>query len=116
MLSSASRKKADLEARKLEVIVKAEVRKAYDQGLYAGTGNALTMMCYILHNSCGFGEKRLKRIVSDAKFLSDCVKEKRLTLADMTEVLKDECNFSIEDLTEEEQDADNENSRCRADY
>lgn len=61
-----------------------------------------------LHNSCGFGEKRLKRIVSEAKFLSECVKEKRLTLADMTEVLKDECNFSIEDLVEEEQDAEME--------
>lgn len=104
-MSSASRKKADLEAMKLEAIVKAEIRKAYSQGLYAGTGNALTMMCYILHNSCGLGEKRLKRIVSEAKFLSECVKEKRLTLADMTEVLKDECNFSIEDLVEEEQDA-----------
>ena len=104
-LSSASRKKADLEAMKLKSVVNAEINRAWHNGLYVGSGNALTMLCYILHNSCGFGEKRLKRIVSDAKFLSDCVKEKRLTLDDMTEVLKDECNFSIEDLVEDEQDA-----------
>lgn len=112
-MSSASRKKADLEAMKLEAIVKAEIRKAYSQGLYAGTGNALTMMCYILHNSFGFGEKRLKRIVSESKFLFDCVDEKRLTLADMTEVLKDECNFSIEDLVEEEPNAKVEQRKGR---
>lgn len=34
-MSSASRKKADLEAMKLEAIVKVEIRKAYSQGLYA---------------------------------------------------------------------------------
>ena len=112
-MSSASRKKADLEAMKLKSVVNAEVRRAWDNGLYVGTGNALTMLCYILHNSCGFGEKRLKRIVSDAKFLSDCVKEKRLTLDDMTEVLKDECNFSIEDLVEEEPNAKVEQRKGR---
>lgn len=104
-MSSASRKKADLEARKINAILNSEIKKAWDKGVYTGTGKTLTLMCYILHNSCGFGEKRLKRIVSEAKFLSECVKEKRLTLADMTEVLKDECNFSIEDLVEDEQDA-----------
>ena len=105
VLSSASRNKADLEARKINAILNNEVKKAWDNGVYTGTGKTLTLMCYILHNSFGFGEKRLKRIVSESKFLFDCVDEKRLTLADMTEVLKDECNFSIEDLVEEEQDA-----------
>lgn len=107
MLSSASRKKADLEALKLEAIVKTEIRRAWDNGVYVGTGKTLTLMCYILHNSFGFGEKRLRRIVSESKYLFECVDEKRLTLDDMTEVLKDECNFSIEDLVEDEQDADN---------
>ena len=106
-MSSASRKKADLEALKLEAIVKTEIRRAWDNGVYVGTGKTLTLMCYILHNSFGFGEKRLRRIVSESKYLFECVDEKRLTLDDMTEVLKDECNFSIEDLVEDEQDADN---------
>ena len=106
-MSSASRKKADLEAMKINAILNSEIKKAWDSGVYTGTGKTLTLMCYILHNSFGFGEKRLKRIVSESKFLFDCVDEKRLTLADMTEVLKDECNFSIEDLVEDEQDADN---------
>ena len=106
-MSSASRKKADLEAMKINAILNSEIKKAWDKGVYTGTGKTLTLMCYILHNSFGFGEKRLKRIVSESKFLFDCVDEKRLTLDDMTEVLKDECNFSIEDLVEEEQDADN---------
>lgn len=109
-MSSASRKKADLEALKLEAIVKTEIRRAWDNGVYVGTGKTLTLMCYILHNSFGFGEKRLKRIVSESKFLFDCVDEKRLTLDDMTEVLKDECNFSIEDLVEDEPNAEME---CR---
>ena len=92
---------------KINAILNSEIKKAWDSGVYTGTGKTLTLMCYILHNSFGFGEKRLKRIVSESKFLFDCVDEKRLTLADMTEVLKDECNFSIEDLVEDEQDADN---------
>ena len=92
---------------KINAILNSEIKKAWDSGVYTGTGKTLTLMCYILHNSFGFGEKRLKRIVSESKFLFDCVDEKRLTLDDMTEVLKDECNFSIEDLVEDEQDADN---------
>lgn len=98
---------------KLEAIVKTEVRKAWDSGVYTGTGKTLTLMCYILHNSFGFGEKRLKRIVSESKYLFECVDEKRLTLDDMTEVLKDECNFSIEDLVEEEQSAEMEQRKGR---
>lgn len=94
-MSSASRKKADLEAMKLEAIVKAEIRKAYSQGLYAGTGNALTMMCYILRNRFGFGKKRFRRIYDEAKYLNECIDEGRLTLDDMHQALIDECEMDI---------------------
>lgn len=91
-----------MEAMKINAMVNAEMKRAFSDGVYHGTGKTLTLMCYILHNSFGFGEKRLKRIVKEGSYLAKCTKEGRLTLDDMTEVLKDECNFSIEELVDDE--------------
>lgn len=99
-MGTAKTKKANLEAMKINAMVNNEIKKAWDNGLYTGTGKTLTLMCYILHNTFGFGEKRLKRIVKEAEYLFKCVDEERLSLADMAEVLKDECKFSIEDGVE----------------
>ena len=101
VLSTAKNKKANLEAMKINAIVNGEIKRAFSEGVYAGTGKTLTLMCYILHNSFGFGEKRLKKIVKEGAYLAKCTDEGRLSLDDMTEVLKDECNFSIEELVEE---------------
>lgn len=97
-MSTAKSKKANLEAMKINAMVNAELKRAFSNGVYAGTGKTLTLMCYILHNSFGFGEKRLKKIVKEGSYLAKCTDEGRLSIDDMTEVLKDECNFSIEEL------------------
>ena len=102
VLSTAKNKKANLEAMKINAMVNAEIKRAFSDGVYAGTGKTLTLMCYILHNSFGFGEKRLKKIVKEGAYLAKCTDEGRLSLDDMTEVLKDECNFSIEEMVDDE--------------
>lgn len=94
---SAKTKKADLEAMKLQAAIKTECRRAFDKGVYSGTGKSLIVMCYILHNSFGFGEKRLKRIVEESQYLFDCSDEGRVNIDDMAGVLKDECNFDVEE-------------------
>ena len=86
---------------KISAIVNSEIKRAFSDGVYAGTGKTLTLMCYILHNTFGFGEKRLKRIVKESMYLADCVDEERLNLQDMTAVLQEECNFSIEEMVED---------------
>ncbi len=101
-MSTAKNKKANLEAMKINAIVNGEIKRAFSEGVYAGTGKTLTLMCYILHNSFGFGEKRLKRIVKEGAYLAECTDEGRLSLDDMTAVLKDECNFSIEELVDDD--------------
>lgn len=101
VLATAKNKKANLEAMKISAIVNSEIKRAFSDGVYAGTGKTLTLMCYILHNTFGFGEKRLKRIVKESMYLADCVDEERLNLQDMTAVLQEECNFSIEEMVED---------------
>lgn len=101
-MSTAKSKKANLEAMKINAMVNAELKRAFSDGVYAGTGKTLTLMCYILHNSFGFGEKRLKKIVKEGSYLAKCTKEGHLSLDDMTEVLKNECNFSIEELVDDD--------------
>lgn len=59
-MSSASRKKADLEAMKLQKMIEAERMRAYDQGVNAGCAKTLILMNYILHNRFGFGKKRFE--------------------------------------------------------
>lgn len=100
-MSTAKTKKADLELRKMKAAINAEMKRVFNDGVYHGTGKTLTLMCYILHNSFGFGEKRLKKIVKEGSYLAKCTKEGRLTLDDMTAVLQDECNFSIEELVDD---------------
>ena len=101
VLATAKNKKANLEAMKINAMVNAEIKRAFSDGVYAGTGKTLTLMCYILHNSFGFGEKRLKKIVKEGSYLAKCTEEGRLSLDDMAAVLQDECNFSIEELVED---------------
>ena len=101
-MSTAKSKKANLEAMKINAMVNAELKRAFSDGVYAGTGKTLTLMCYILHNRFGFGEKRLKKIVKEGSYLAKYTDEGRLSIDDMTEVLKDECNFSIEEMVDDE--------------
>lgn len=101
-MGTAKTKKADLEAMKINAMVNTKMKRAFSDGVYAGTGKTLTLMCYILHNSFGFGEKRLKKIVKEGSYLAKCTEEGRLTLDDMTAVLQDECNFSIEELVDDD--------------
>ena len=105
-MSTAKSKKANLEAMKINAMVNTELKRAFSDGVYAGTGKTLTLMCYILHNSFGFGEKRLKKIVKEGAYLAKCTEEGRVSMDDMTEVLKDECNFSIEELVDDDKDAE----------
>ena len=94
-MSSASRKKADLEAMKLQKMIEAERMRAYDQGVNAGCAKTLILINYILHNRFGFGKKRFRRIYDEAKYLGECVDEGRLSLEDMHQVLIDECDMDI---------------------
>lgn len=103
-MSTAKTKKADLELRKMKAAINAEIemKRVFSDGVYAGTGKTLTLMCYILHNSFGFGEKRLKKIVKEGSYLAKCTEEGRLSLDDMAAVLQDECNFSIEEMVDDD--------------
>ena len=86
----------------MKAAINAEMKRVFSDGVYAG--KTLTLMCYILHNSFGFGEKRLKKIVKEGSYLAKCTKEERLSLDDMAAVLQDECNFSIEELVDDGED------------
>lgn len=94
-MSMAKQKKANLEALKLEQMLKAEINKAYDKGISEGCAKTLILLCYCLHNSFGFGEGRLKKIVSEVKHLGECMDDGLVNMQDLHEVLKDECNFDI---------------------
>lgn len=94
-MSVAERKKANLEALKLEQMLKAEVNKVYDKGISEGCAKTLILMSYVLHNSFGFGEGRLKKIVGEVKYLGECMDDGRVNMEDLHEVLKDECKFDI---------------------
>lgn len=94
-MSTAKQKKANLEALKLEQILKAEVNKAYDKGISEGCAKTLILICYCLHNSFGFGEGRLKKIVSEVEHLGECMDDGLVNMQDLHEVLKDECRFDI---------------------
>ena len=94
-MSTAKQKKANLEAFKLEQMLKAEINKAYDKGISEGCAKTLILICYCLHNSFGFGEGRLKKIVDEVKHLGECMDDGLVNMQDLHEVLKDECNFDI---------------------
>ena len=94
-MSVAKQKKANLEALKLEKMLRAEVNKAYDKGISEGCAKTLILICYCLHNSFGFGEVGLKNIVSEVKHLGECMDDGLVNMQDLHEVLKDECNFDI---------------------
>ena len=94
-MSVAKQKKANLEALKLEQMLKAEVNKAYDKGVSEGCAKTLILMSYVLHNSFSFGKKRLKRIVDEVKHLGECMDDGLVNMEDLHEVLKDECRFDI---------------------
>lgn len=94
-MSVAEQKKANLEKYKLEQMLKAEVNKAYSQGVSDGCAKTLILICYCLHNSFSFGEGRLKRIVDEVKHLGECMDDGLVNMQDLHEVLKDECNFDI---------------------
>lgn len=94
-MSVAKQKKANLEALKLEQMLKAEVNRVYDKGISEGCAKTLILMSYVLHNSFGFGEGRLKKIVSEVKHLGECMDDGLVNMQDLHEVLKDECNFDI---------------------
>lgn len=94
-MSVAEQKKANLEKYKLEQMLKAEVNKAYSQGVSEGCAKTLILMSYVLHNSFGFGEGRLKKIVGEVKHLGECMDDGLVNMQDLHEVLKDECNFDV---------------------
>lgn len=94
-MSVAKQKKANLEAFKLEQMLKAEINKAYDKGVSEGCAKTLILMSYVLHNSFGFCEVGLKNIVSEVKHLGECMDDGLVNMQDLHEVLKDECRFDI---------------------
>lgn len=94
-MSVVKQKKANLEALKLEQMLKTEVNKAYDRGISEGCAKTLILICYILYNSFGFGEGRLKRIVGEVKHLGECMDDGLVNMQDLHDVLKDECRFDI---------------------
>ena len=94
-MSVAKQKKANLEAFKLEQMLKAEINKAYDKGISEGCAKTLILMSYVLHNSFGFGEGRLKKILGEVKHLGECMDDGLVNMQDLHEVLKDEWNFDI---------------------
>ena len=94
-MSVAKQKTDRLDALKWERMLKADVNKAYSQGISEGCAKTLILMSYVLHNSFGFGEGRLKKIVSEVKHLGECMDDGLVNMEDLHEVLKDECRFDI---------------------
>lgn len=78
-----------------EYICKEELIKRLEQRFCEGCAKTLILICYCLHNSFSFGEKRLKKIVDEVKYLDDCMKKDLVNMQDLHEVLKDECNFDV---------------------
>ena len=66
----------------------------------------MTMTCFALHDKFGFGHDRIERLLDAMKIYALCLYEHEVTLDEMKECLKNECGIDIEDLKNQEVDAD----------
>lgn len=91
-MGSASQKKAALEALKLSKQWEKDLRKAFENGQKDGIYKTFNLVYWTLHVKYGFGEKRLANLHKEVMFLLDC---EEVSIKDIEEALKDECNITF---------------------
>lgn len=100
-------KKQAMEEKKMLGAINAERRYVYLKGLNMGYSEATVIMLWLLHTEYGFGKKRLAKFMHQiTDFCGEHVlpgQEKQkdgeyrgITLEDMAEALKDECDIHFD--------------------
>ena len=99
----AKAKAACQRARQAELHVSGK-QILYEQQLKIDTArNNFRIMAYALHESFGFGEKRLKKLMAHMKQNAGCLKDKRchVTARDFGRILETEAKFKLEPTDEQ---------------
>lgn len=105
--NAAMYKKMALERKMLNNAINADRSRVFMQGENIGYTNATVIMLWLLHTEYGFGKKRLAKFLHQiTDFCGEYVlpsQEKQpegeyqgITLEDMAEALKDECDIHID--------------------
>ena len=105
--NAAMYKKMALERKMLNNAINADRSRVFMQGENIGYTNATVIMLWLLHTEYGFGKKRLAKFLRQiTDFCGEYVlpsQEKQpegeyqgITLEDMAEALKDECDIHID--------------------
>ena len=105
--NAAAMKKRAMEEKLVQSAVNADRRYAYVKGLNMGYSEATVIMLWLLHREYGFGKKRLAKFMHQiTDFCGEHVlpsqeKQKEgeyqgITLEDMAEALKDECDIHFD--------------------
>ena len=105
--NAAMYKKMELERKMFNSAINADRNRVYDHGLNMGYTNATIIMLWLLRREYGFGKARLTKFLHQiTTFCEEYVlpgqskqpegKYQGITLEDMAEVLKDECDIHID--------------------
>ena len=105
--NAAMYKKMELERKMFNSAINADRNRVYDHGLNMGYTNATIIMLWLLRREYGFGKARLTKFLHQiTTFCEEYVLPAQskqpegtyqgITLEDMAEVLKDECDIHID--------------------
>lgn len=101
-MSTAQNKKYELELKKLKSKMHHEIENAYSQGTKLGIYYTINIILYILYDKSNYTNEQLqsiyKEFISLLKILSDEERE-YLKVQDIIEVLKEECDIVVNELT-----------------
>lgn len=101
-MSTAQNKKYELELKKLKSKMHHEIENAYSQGTKLGIYYTINIILYILYDKSNYTKEQLqsiyKEFISLLKILSDEERE-YLKAQDIIEVLKEECDIVVNELT-----------------
>lgn len=101
-MSTAQNKKYELELKKLKSKMHHEIENAYSQGTKLGIYYTINIILYILYDKSNYTKEQLQstynEFISLLKTLSDEERE-YLKVQDIIEVLKEECDIVVNELT-----------------
>ena len=75
-------------------------KEAYEQTFF----HIMTMTLLALHDKFGFGHDRLTRLIDAMKIYALCLHDRSIELAELKQVLMDECGIDIDELSQQEID------------
>lgn len=78
------------------VMTKADFDKAIIEAIKIATVDAYTILFTVLHDKEGYELRDIQRVYDETGRLTDAINEKRITLADLRCVLKEECDVELE--------------------